>query len=598
VTVSRRRFLKTSGAVGATATTLPQHQEAAAAPGYPHPAWNVAAVTLAGTTPPPLAVIALNRLGHGARPGDIEAFNALGATPDACLQAYVDQQLNPNAIDDSACDARIAAARLKTKYGAVHEVRPLDTLNKPVAELWPLRGMDYNEYQRPFREVRVATLLRAVHSKRQLKEVLVDFWHNHFNVNASSDSAISCTFSVYDRIMRTHCVGNFRAFLEEVARSTAMMHYLDNISNRITGGEGGNENFARELFELHTLGSDNYLKFYDDRRAIGTITYNGTVYARGYIDDDVYDAAECFTGWTIANGHWERPTLNTGEFLYDPDWHYNGDKTVLSPDGFPNISARQPDMKDGKDVLDLLAGHPGTARHLCTKLCRRLISDTPPPTVIDAAVSVWMANIAAPDQIKKVVRTILLSPEFKTTWGQKFKRPFEAIVAYVRATNATLPNDFVDPADPNKGDYWNIFFYRMSETGHRLFEWSTPTGHPDLASYWASTNGMLRRWNLPYIVTQSWGGNFAIDVKGQTDANVPNGSCTQIVDFWIKRLCGRSITPSAREALIAFMAQGGDANQPPKPTQRAPDWNDPSAITDRLNSMVQLLAMCPDFHYR
>ncbi len=192
MTVSRRHFLKTSGAVGAAATALPQLPEAAAAPGPAGPIWKLAATPAATTILPPLAVIALNRLGYGPRPGDIEAFNALGATPDACLQAYVDQQLNPDALDDSACEARLVAARMKTKYGTVHEVRPLDALGKSVAELWPLRGMDYNEYQRPFREVRVATILRAAHSKRQLKEVLVDFWHNHFNVNASSDGAISC----------------------------------------------------------------------------------------------------------------------------------------------------------------------------------------------------------------------------------------------------------------------------------------------------------------------------------------------------------------------------------------------------------------------
>jgi hypothetical protein len=209
-----------------------------------------------------------------------------------------------------------------------------------------------------------------------------------------------------------------------------------------------------------------------------------------------------------------------------------------------------------------------------------------------------MANISAPDQLKKVIRTILLSNEFKSTWGQKMKRPFDFLVAYFRATNATLPVDEL-LADPNAGGYWGSFFYNIGATGHKLFEWATPTGHPDRATYWASTNGMLRRWNLPYVLTQSWGGHVGIDLRSQTDAAVPGGSSTQIVDYWIDRLCGYTINPNVRQELINFLAQkaqGGDPNQPPKPMNGEP--NNAQLITDRINAMVQLLAMSPDFQAR
>lgn len=594
MTITRRHFLGGSAAATTAAAV-------AAATGASLSRPTAALACQAALATAPLEIIALNRMAFGPRPGDIAAFRALGATPDAQLAAYVEQQLDPDAIDDSACDARIAAARLKIRYDDVNEARPLETLAQTTPELWPrakyTMQMNYQERVRPYNEVRVATWIRAVYSKRQLFEVLVDFWHNHFNINASTDAPISATFPVYDRdVIRANCLGNFRTFLEAVAKSTAMMYYLDNVSNRIAGGEGGNENFARELFELHTLGSDNYLKFYDDRRNIGTIDYNGEQHARGYIDDDVYEASYCFTGWTIANGHWERPERDDGTFYYDPNWHFTGRKTVLSPDGFPNIDSNQPPLKDGQDVLDLLARHPSTARYLCTKLCRRLIADTPPDRVVDAAVEVWMANRDAPDQIKQVVRTILLSNEFKTTWGQKVKRPLEAMFAYLRATGAELPVDAVSvDGDERKGGFWGSLFWNVDATGHRLFAWGPPTGHPDVASYWANTNGLLQRWNLPYVITQTWGGNVQIDLLAQTDMNA---SCVQIVDFWIDRLCGYAINPAVRQALISFLAQEGDPNQPPKPTSKAPDWNNEAALADRLFSMVQLLAASPDFHAR
>ncbi len=616
--VSRRRFLSTSTSIGAAAAasvleTPAEHANAAlteTATRWSEAKIDPSSVVTTGALPS-YAIIALNRIGYGPRPGDVAAFVALGTTPDARLQAYVDQQLSPDTINDSNCDAVLSAARLKIQYDAKagdpdptknyparNEAAALGTLSQTIGDLWPrARGVQpyipFQERNRPFEEVRVATWIRAVHSKRQLKEVLVDFWHNHFNVNINSNTAIAATLPLYDQIMRTHCLGNFRTMLETVAQSVAMLYYLNNVSNKAGGGEGGNENYSRERFELHTLGSDNYLKFYDNRGSVGTITYNGKSYPRGYIDRDVYETARCLSGWTLNNGNYEHPNPNDGTFLFYNNWHDGALKIVLAEE-FPYNQG----LGDGKKVFDLLANHPGTARSVCTKLCRRLIADDPPSAVIESAVAVWMANISAPDQLKKVIRTILLSNEFKSTWGQKMKRPFDFLVAYFRATNATLPVDEL-VADPNGGDYWNSFFYNIGATGHKLFEWATPTGHPDRATYWASTNGMLRRWNLPYVLTQSWGGHVSIDMRTQTDAGVPGGSSIQIVDYWIDRLCGYTINPGVRQELINFLAQkaqGGDPNQPPKPMNGEP--NNAQLITDRINAMVQLLAMSPDFQAR
>jgi uncharacterized protein (DUF1800 family) len=428
----------------------------------------------------------------------------------------------------------------------------------------------------------------------------VDFWHNHFNVRATSDGAIAATWPAYDRIIRTHALSNFRTLTEEVGKSVAMMLYLDNASNRSAGGEGGNENYARELFELHTLGSDNYLKFYNDRGQIETISVGGESFPVGYIDDDVYEASRCLTGWTIANGRDGRP--NTGSFFYKADWHDTYPKTVLAVrpmEGIapaPNIPARQPDLADGKKVFDLVCYHPGTARHLCTKLARRLIADDPPQEVIDAAVEVWMANRTSNNQIQLVVRAILLSDAARRTFGAKMRRPLEAIWAYFRATNAQLPSDEAAPGgDPNRGGYWGGLLYTADQTGHRLFGWDTPTGHPDLASYWANTNGMLTRWNAYFNMTQPWGGNVTVDLIGQTNMGA---SCTQIVDSWIARLCGFEVAAWVRRDLISFLAQGGDVNAPPRPTPSAPDYGSAEGVQDRVRAMVWLLAMSPEFNLR
>lgn len=600
--VSRRAFVRTVTVAGATA---------AVAPHLGFEAEQVLATQAQGSTATPTPeAIALQRMAYGPRPGDIATVKQLG------LAAYIEQQLAPDHIDDTACQQRVDAAQFKQVYGTVNELRSVSaTLSKSTTDLWPLIRDDnpFQERNLPWQLVRIATLIQAVYSKRQLKEVMVEFWHNHFNVRPDSDNAISVAFPDHDRAIRKNCFGNFRAFLEEVGRSTAMLYDLDNASNIASGGEGGNENYARELFELHTLGSDNYLEFYSDRTQIGTVSYNGETFARGYIDDDVYETARCFTGWTVSTGWWPQPqdTPNTGQFLYLSQWHDTSPKTVLlaPKDGnfLPNIGPRQSALADGKQIYDLLARHPGTARHICTKLARRLISDTPPSSVVDAAVAKWMATRDAPNQIEQVLRVILSSDEFQTTWGEKVKRPFEYVVGYLRATEAELSNDLdslptsdTDPTpDRTKGAYWNNFFWSFSNTGQRLFEWPTPTGHPDLASYWANSNSMLRCWNmLLYMSTNaSWAPSFSIDLVGKTDMKQ---TCGQIVDFWIARLCGFTITPEVRQGLIDFLAMkvnGGDPSKPPAATKQE-DANDPSTLNERLTGMVHLLAMSPDFQRR
>jgi len=378
-----------------------------------------------GEPPPSMAVLALNRMGFGPRPGDIAAFNALGANDGARLAAYVAQQLFPGAdVDDTEYWNR--------RNGLAGHPNPgFTTLGMTLQQLWQTyRTGGGSPSSRPVQEVRLDTLLRMAYSRWQLREAMVDFWMNHFNVYGF-ESYTQETFVHWNRdVIRAHAFGNFRSMLEAVARSTTMLYYLDNYTNTRSGP---NENWARELFELHTLGAENYLGVGDptavpagDPWPAGS-PWPGQPAPEGYVDNDVYEAARCFTGWGVDG--------TTGLFSYTDANHDRFSKSVLHF-GVLNVPADQGPEIDGETVLDLLAHHPGTARHLARKLCRRFVADDPPPTLVDAAAQAFLDNVGSSSQIRTVVATILNSPEFKESWGGKVKRPLEWTVSALRATNA------------------------------------------------------------------------------------------------------------------------------------------------------------------
>jgi len=511
----------------------------AAAPGVP--------------APPQLEVIALNRMAFGPRPGDLEAFLALGASDEERLQAYVDQQLDPASIDDSECDAKLAEQNFAT----------LDLSQEQIWIAYVKRegeaNQDNDRYL-PVKETRHATFIRAVYSKRQLNEVLADHWHNHFNIYGW-EYWTAPNFVQYDRdVIRQHMLGNFREMLEAVAQAPAMLYYLDNQSN-----EGGdpNENFARELFELHGMGAENYLGV---RSTSDPAIFDENGERIGYVDEDVYGATTCFTGWRVDG--------ETGMFYFDDSKHFPFQKFVLGQE-IPSFQG----VQDGHDVLDLIAEHPGTARYICRKLCRRLISDDPPESMVEAAAAVFMAQRNAPDQLKQVTRTILLSPEFRTTWAQKIKRPFEYAVSLLRASNAEF--------DPVDRFYWNY-----DSTGQPLFRWPPPNGYPDNKEDWNGTMPTLQCWRFC---------NFAVDweydegpMQDQRrlrfDEQMPSAVKTpiQIVDYWSNRILGRVLPPEEYQPIVDFMAFGRN------PTQELPA----SDIEERLRYMIALIFMSPSFRWR
>ena len=404
--------------------------------------------------------LALNRLAFGPTELALEDMRKSGT------EAWFAQQLKPEAGDD--CADRIKATKLHLKYSSktpeaeVDEDRSLGVIDQPIEEHWKLLDKSVANQERMFLRTAVvgATLIRAVHSRWQLREVLVDFWHNHFNVNAAGDATVAVALPSYDReVIRAHALGNFREMLEAVAQSAAMQVYLNNRSSR---GGAANENYARELFELHTLGRPAYLNaLYNKWRDVPGALQG---HPQGYIDQDVYEAARAFTGWTIEDGAGigaGRRLPTTGKFTYVETFHDNYQKRLLATEFEPY----QPPLADGRKVLDLVADHPATARYVCGKLCTRLVADTPDPALIAAAVKVWTEQQHKPDQVARVVEAIVRSDAFRGSASAKIKRPLELYASFARGAGIA-----VVPTLPLLGT--------LDGSGQRLFGWGPPRTRP------------------------------------------------------------------------------------------------------------------------
>jgi len=571
--MNRRDFLKLMGAfAGASAVMTACAPEQV--PG-PNPTRVVEPpVNPTGAPPEPalppvaLGIIALNRIAYGPRPGDLDAFNALGSNDDERLRNYVTQQLNPESIDDSEFETRYTAAGFETLHKTQDELyfdhianNPYDSNND---EYW-------NWYAKPAYELVDATFLRAVYSKKQLVETLADFWHNHFNVYFWQDDGVPMLASYNRDVLRAHMLGNFRQMLEAVATHPSMLYYLNQNNS---SDAGPNENYARELFELHTLGTENYLGVLDPN----LVQKDANGIAVAYVDNDVYESARALTGWRVDDDiyEYEDGVEKTGRFLYYKPWHDRFNKLILGR----YIPADQEDMKDGRDVLDLLAYHPGTARFISRKLARRFISDNPPDSVVAAAASVFIEHRNSPDQLKRVVETILLSPEFKQTWGAKIKRPIEAAISMMRAVNA----DFTKLPG---GIPW-----MCSLMGQAMFERRPPDGYPDSKEAWANTMSLLYRWNFAVGLSENWMDDeeqkrvIRTDIVAQTPSELRTAE--SLADFWIPRILNRPMSDADRQAVIAVMAQD----------YRTQDELPQDHIDYVLPAMVEVILMSPDFQWK
>lgn len=572
----RRTFIKgiglsaTAGVVTSLTKQVP-NLSAAVQSNEIDDAYDIEAITWSPSLPS-AAVVALNRMGFGPRPGDIASFNALGVNDIARLNAYIEQQLNPAAIVDTDYTGRFTEAGFTT-------------LSKSRIQLWTEqhRNAEYTERRKPIDELERATFLRAIYSKKQFQELISDFWVNHFNIYGVDTGLGSMTVDLVENTLRPNLFGNFRTMLKGTARNSAMLVYLDNY---VSTAAGANENYARELFELHTLGAENY--YGTMPQANVPVDSNGN--PMGYVDIDVYEASRAFTGWSISYATW-RGDDDTGVFKYRNDEHDRHQKNVLGELIMPD----QAPEKDGEDVLDWVAYHAATSRYICRKLCKRLISDNPPDGVVLGAAAVFYEKRFAADQLTHVYRYILKSDAFRTTWGEKVKRPFEVAVSFMRATQLNLTLRMSHSATGNLLSYY-------SKTGQRLFAWGPPDGYPDFKEAWTSSAPRVYCWRLiNYMISRSTdaedvtitspdnAASYYMDTIGQTPASLRTAA--EIADHWIIQILGRPMDSSDRQEIIDFMAQGynEDFDLP---------LNTDQDTQERLRMMVGLICCAPDFYWK
>ena len=464
-------------------------------------------------------ILLLNRFAFGPNPATLDIVDRHRE------KNWLEEQLAPKLQDDPECQNKLSSFKLRIHYEdsadwkAVDEIRSFQYLDAPISELiqlnQPGKKLSGPEKNRPLMEVTSATLIRAVYSHWQVHEVMCDFWHNHFNVNAW-DHNVGIGLPVYDRdVIRKYALGNFRELVEAVAKSYCMQTYLNNRSSR---AGAPNENYARELLELHTLGKNAYLNnLYNKWRDVPGAKQG---HPDGFIDQDVYEAARAFTGWSIEDGaniSGKVSLPRTGRFVYVESWHDNYQKRVLANE----IEPYQPALSDGNKVLDLAAFHTATAEHLCKKLCVRFIGDQPPKSIVESSAKVWREAQNKPDQIARVLRHIAESKEFQGSGGDKVKRPLELVVSYLRGTGIEF--------SPTEG-----LIHEFTAAGQKPFGWPAPNGYPDKSEYWLSNNTMRRRWSLVYGLTMNTWKTGGFDPFHSIYP--PNITTERFTDSWITEL--------------------------------------------------------------
>ena len=511
----------------------------------------------------------LDRICYGKNDRMLHQIQKLG------FEAFVHAQLHPNKQDNP----QLEAIRNQFVLGGddpMQKKHVFQYINAELETLWSIHLNDKKQERRamlPALELIADTCMRALYSDWQLYEIMVQFWHNHFNVSVDADDRVAIVLPLYDReVIRKHALGNFRIFLEAVASHPAMLFYLDNAFSR---AGPANENYARELFELHTLGEDNYLNHLYNRWK--EVPGAETGIAKGYIDEDIYEAARAFTGWTVADGAWteDGDKANTGAFMYIDKWHDNYQKRILGQE----FRSNQGPMEDGKKVLDLLAFHPGTARFICTKLCVRLVADKPPESIVEQAITTWMHHQHSDDQIREVIKTILLSDEFITSLGGKIKTPYELTMSTIRALGLNLV-----PKIPMK--------WLLNQMGYQLFSWPTPTGHPDCSDYWLNSSMLLKRWNLmPVLLMSDWHKMVDFDPSDQVG---PSASSQEIVDYWLTKIMGNptAIDVQKKTTLLSILCIENRQAEAPALFYSKEDKR------YRLLQIICLILMAPEFQVR
>jgi len=465
---SRRDVLKI-GAVLAGATLLPARKARAQRIVRPRPKI-FSGFNSNAPNPGAEAITRLvRRATNGITDEDVQRAKKLGFT------RYLEEQLNYTRIDDSAVDQYVTAN-------------------------FPMLAQDhttlYNADQRiVFDQLTRGTFYRAAYSRRQLYERMVEFWSDHFNMNWDKIQYLQ----VPDQreVVRKHALGKFPDMLRASAHSVAMLAYLDNTLSRVGRV---NQNYAREICELHTLGVDG-----------------------GYTQQDVEEATRILTGWTLRN---------RGEFYFDPTGHDFNAKTFMGR-SFPaqDRSVGVAAIAEGEQLLTFLVTHPSTAKFIAFKMTRWMLQYDPPAAVVDTVAAEYTRTGG---DIKAMLRKIL-TPANLMAAPAKYKRPNHLIVSTVRSLKPNLTNQA------------RLAFNYALYLGMPYFQWDDPDGYPDRVDFWAGT--ILLRWNYAnYIATNA--NDARVDVARFRTVDTPDGICTAISTH----LFGGEMPATLRQQLSAFLS--------------------------------------------
>ncbi len=498
----------------------------------------------------------LDRLAYGPRPGDMERIRQMG------LEKWISQQLKPESLDDSAAEARLtdlttlkmSSAKLVSEFpppaqaakkeGVTKEQFQDERKEKAQAEVQQMRQSGETDPaklqlarmqgpQRIISDLSMAKVDRAIYSDRQLYEVMANFWFNHFNVFAGK-GADRWMLTAYERdTIRPHAMGKFQDLLEATAKSPAMLFYLDNWQSAdpmaakqlqqqramrqsrfggIFGGmtppsprqfpnaqgagqgqqakrpeRGLNENYGREIMELHTLGVEG-----------------------GYSQQDVIEVAKCFTGWTI------REPRRDPEFFFNDRIHTPGPKYVMGK------KINGGGMKDGQEVIKLLAHNPNTAKFISTEIARHFVSDNPLPALVSRMTQTYLSSDG---DTRAVLKTMIYSPEFwsRATYRAKVKTPFELAVSTARALNA-------DVAISLPIVQW------VGRMGEPLYQCQPPTGYSDKAETWVNTGALLNRLNFALQLASNHINGTTIDLPslfGAESDSDPQMALSRSLDIFL-----------------------------------------------------------------
>ena len=444
----------------------------------------------------------VKRITYGYSQTEAASAAALG------YSAYLEHQLNPDTItEDPALETSLAA---------------LTTLTKSLPDLYIQNGISSSLM---ITELIEAKIRRAVFSKRQLHERMVEFWSDHFNIDINEDEQ-SVLKTVDDRsVIRPNALGTFGALVNASARSPAMLHYLNNDLSTKTNP---NENYGRELLELHTMSP-----------------------AGGYTQNDVKEVARCFTGWTKYSGSTSNGA-NAGLFRHNSTNHDTGVKT-LSPafdinGNFTNpvvIPANQPAMADAQQVIDILVRHPATANFIAGKLCNRFLGEHVSASIINSVAQTFLSTNG---DIKAMLRVMFAA---NVLWDAepRFKRPFHLIASALRALPTTISAT-------------SALRTQLSRCGHMPFYWNPPDGYPDTVAYWSGSE--LPRWNFGASVATGGVSGTTIDTTAATGffagLSTAGGGTTVAaaahIDRINTRMFGGELSASDKARLQTYLGTG------------------------------------------